>query len=269
MATGSKLYIPSHPGREGALQAADLHHSPARATGGQAAEGYLAAFRVGEMFSKNMFPFVGGGHAYTAGAWTVTTTGTGAAVAGATTAGGGLLLTAGSSSTFNTNLQSLQLWTPVASKRVVVLARVIPSDITTVGYELSIGTSAVDPATTNYTDAVKVKMAVGAGAVSGYVRGNAGTEAATAAAIGTAVAATEHMVGFQFILSATAALCDGGFFYGTDIKALTYTPFTAAQQTQAAAFLTTPLSCYLNLHAKGSAGNPTITFASVLAGVEN
>lgn len=269
MATETKLYVPTHPGAVGLFSMSDLHFADDK-FGGRAPEGGIAAFLTGMLFEKNTFPVVGGLFPYTAAQWTVTATGTGAAAAQATTAGGGIKLTCGSDSTFNTNLQSIEAWTPVANKRFVAMCRVQTSDITTVGFEFNVGSSQVDPATTNYTDVIGLKMAVGAGTVIGKVRGNSGTQATTGT-LTTLVAATDHFMGFTFTLSATDSLVDGGFFVassGAGIKSATYTAFTAAQKAQAAAILTTPPSMYVNLHAKGSASNPTVTFTSALAMVD-
>lgn len=267
MALGTKVFFPTHPGQEGAQFPSDMKFSDAHITKSKYAGGGLPPFLLGALFQMDMFPYVGGQCAYASGAWTVTTTGTGATAAQAITQGGGILLTCGSDSTFNTNLQSKGIWTPVAGKRVVALARIQTSDITTVGFEFNIGNSQVDPGTTNYTDVVGIKMAVGAGTTVGKVRGNSGTQ--DTQALGTLSAATEMFMGFEFTLSATAASVEGGFFMGTNILSATYYPFSAAQQAQAAAILTTPPSMYLNLHAKGSASNPTVTYTSVYAGVEN
>jgi hypothetical protein len=268
MATNTKQYFPTHPGADGFFSPADLHFSTAKNGAACAPEARVAANILGEKFSKNMFPRVGGAHPYTAAHWTVTTTGTGAAVADATTAGGGLLLTTGSTSTFNTNLQSKQVWTPVADKWFTVLARLRVSSITAVGFELNIGNSQVDPASTPYTDVVGLKMAVGAGTVVGNVAGNSGT-AANSSTLYTMAADTDAFLGFTFKLNATATSAQGFWFAGSSLKTATVTPFTAAQLTQLAAILTTPPSMYLNLHAKGSAANPTITYTSVLAHVDN
>lgn len=267
MALGTRQFFPTHPGQDGAQFASDMKYSDAHITNGRYAGGGFPANLLAALFSMNMFTSVGGMFPYASGGWTVTTTGTSAAAAQAATAGGGVKLTAGSDSTFNTNLQSIGIWTPVASKRVIALGRVQASDITTVGFEFNIGNSQVDPATTNYTDVVGIKMAVGAGTTVGKVRGNSGTEATVA--LSTLAATTDMFVGLTFTLNATAALVDGGFFMGSNLMTATYTPFTADQKSQAAAILTTPPSMYLNLHAKGSAGNPTVTYTSAIAGVEN
>lgn len=266
MATSLIKYEPTSPGRV-ALSPSALHYGPESLVTGQAPCGFMPANELAALFEKNMFPVVGGAYPYASGEWTVTTTGTSAAAAQAITAGGGVLLTCGSDSTFNTNLQSKGIWTPAAGKRVVALARIQTSDITTVGFEFNLGNSQVDPGTTNYTDVVGVKMGVGAGTVIGKVRGNSGTQAVSGT-LGTNVAATEAFVGFHLYLAAAAADIQGGFWYGTSIANAVYTPFTSAQRTQALAILTTPPSMYLNLHAKGSASNPTVTFTSVLASID-
>lgn len=261
-------YFQSFPALKIGQSPADVHFPPLLSSiasnGVREPCGYLPRNLLAGLFGKNMFPQVGGGIGYNANLWTVTTTGTGAAVADASTPGGGVLMTCGSDSTFNTNLQSKQAWTPVAGKRGVILARCISSSITAVGFELNFGSSAVDPATTNYTDVIGLKQAVGGATIIGKVRGDSGTESDTAS-LGSVTAATEFFVGLDFMLSATNTSVVGGFFFGTSILSYSYTAFSAAQQTQAAAILTTPPSMFLNLSAKGSAGNPTITFPSVIA----
>lgn len=156
--------------------------------GGSAANFYSA------LFGKLVFNKVGGGIAYSSGQWTETKTGTSAAIAPGTL--GGILHTAGSTSTFNTNSQSIATWTPTLGKKIVGGALLRTSDITTVGFEFNIGSSAVDPATTNYTDVIGLKMAVGAGVILGKVRGQSGTQAVTGTLF-TATAATDFYVGFR------------------------------------------------------------------------
>lgn len=268
MSTNIEQYEPKHPGALGFFSPADLHFPTALNGAACSPCARVPANRIAAMFAKDSFPEVGGGKGYNSAEWTVTTTGTGAAAASGTAAGGGIVLTCGSDSTFNTNLQSKQIWTPVAGKWVTVLARLQASDITTVGFEFGIGNSQVDPNSTNYTDVVGYKMTVGAGTVVGKVRGNSGTQAATGT-LYTMTAATDAFLGFTFNLNATAASAQGFWFAGSSLKTATVTPFTAAQLTQLAAILTTPPSMYLNLHAKGSAANPTITYTSVLAHVDN
>lgn len=150
--------------------------------------------RAARTANKVPFQGIGDGVTYSTLDWTATTTGTGAAAALNT--GGGVLLTAGSDSTFNTNLQSKNLFAPGVGKKIQAWMRVQTSDITTVGFDWSFGTSAVDPSTTNYTDCIKFKMTVGAGTVVGRVRGGSGTEAASAT-LYTMAAATDAFFGFN------------------------------------------------------------------------
>lgn len=336
MSTNIRHYESTHPGQEGTALAHNMHFSPVSLQTGQYAGGFFPSNMLAELFGKSLFTSVGGNQLYQSGGWTVTTTGTGAAAAQAITKGGGVKLTAGSSSTFNTNLQSIMSWTAVVNKNVAVLARLQTSDITTVGFELSIGTSAVDPGSTNYTDCVKIKMAVGAGTMVGSVRGNTLTQS-NSGTLNTAVAATDFIAGFYFncgvpkaastattlgtgtssatqtvgstsgmqpgdvlyfatsaayrgvasitnattvVLTATLSTTTGeavtvfggggGFFTGANIDALTYTPFSEAQRVQMSAIAgqATPAVMYLNLHAKGSAGNPSVTFASATGNVD-
>lgn len=332
MATGHFDYShgTTHPGRADIINPADVMFPPGGA-GGHNPFGFFGSNILSNLFGKLTFPVIGGGYGYAAGNHTVTNTGTGGAAAQATN--GGVLLTAGSSSTFNTNLQSLALWTPTVNKRIVAAAMVQSSDITTVGWEFNIGSSAVDPGTTNYTDVIGFKMAVGAGTILGKVRGDAGTQAVTGT-LYTAVAATDlfmaisagfratdttknttvttgassttqtlgstaNIVAGQVLYFATTAVYRtvisvtnatqlvvdatlstttaevvsiyqpyGSFFIGADHLTTTETAFSAAQLVQLGKILTTPVSMYCNLHAKGSAGNPTVTFGAVMAQVD-
>ena len=155
---------------------------------------WMATNPIAKCFGSVPFQGIGMGYTYSTLDWTATTTGTGAAAALDTS--GGVLLTCGSDSTFNTNLQSKTLWAPGVGKKMVGGVILQPSDISTVGWEWSFGTSAVDPATTNYTDCIKFKMAVGAGTVVGAVRGGSGTQSATGT-LYTMTAATDAFFGFS------------------------------------------------------------------------
>lgn len=270
MATNTFFPIPTHPGLAGSTLLSDLHGNHGHAGFGQSPLASAAALMLGGLYQKDVLAILGGGIPYASGGWTVTTTGTGAAAAQAATAGGGVLLTCGSDSTFNTNLQSKPIWTPVADKWMWAACRVQASDITTVGWEFNIGNSQADPATTNYTDVIGLKMAVGAGTVLGKVRGNSGTQV-TSSTLYTMTAATDAFFGFVFKLNATAANNAGWFFAGSNIQTCTATNIASITGglAQMAAILTTPPSMYLNLHAKGSAANPTVTFTSVYGMVDN
>lgn len=270
MATSTNLHLPTHVGLSNVLSLADFHGNPSHASQKVNPTGFMSSFEAGRMFSKNVLGALGGGRLYASAGWTVTTTGTGAAAAQASTAGGGVLLTCGSDSTFNTNLQSISPWTPVADKWVLAHCLVQTSDITTVGFEFNIGTSAVDPGTTNYTDVIGFKMAVGAGAVIGKIRGNAGTQVTTST-LYTMTAATQAYFGILFKLSATAALNAGYLLYGSamnNLTGITNIGDVTGGPAQMAAILTTPQTMYMNLHAKGSAGNPTVTFTSAYGEVD-
>jgi len=272
MALETRVFFPTHPGQEGAqfphdfkFSDANINASNPRYVGGGFPDNELAKF-------SNFYTLLelGGGFGYASGDYSVTTTGTGAAAAAATTAGtekGSVLLTCGSDSTFNTTIISKSPFTPTAGKRILGYALLQASDITTVGWEFGVGNTQVDPATTNFTDCVKIKMAVGAGTTVLAVRGDSGTQATQAGT--TLSAATDIWVAFTCELNATATSVDGGFWMGTTFGAsMTYTPFNAAQQTQAAAILTTPPSMYGILAAKGSASNPTVLFKKAWIGVE-
>jgi hypothetical protein len=182
---------------------------------------WAASQLASRQFGKVAFQGIGDGLTYSSLDWTATTTGTSAAAAANT--GGGVLLTCGSDSTFNTNLQSKNLWAPGVGKKLTAGAVVQVSDITTVGFEYSFGTSAVDPATTNYTDCIKFKMAVGAGTIVGAVRGGSGTQSATGT-LYTAAAATDLYVGFNVDFgTATGLVTTAGTGASSATQALTST----------------------------------------------
>ena len=229
------------------------------------AGGGLASFITGQLLEKNCFPIIGGHTPYTAAQWTLHNSGTGAAIAEATTAGGGILITCPSDDDFNISLQSKQLWTPAEGKLVVMAARMRVSAITGIGFSVGIGNTQVQNFTTDFTDQVMIRKAILSADVYGRVRGNSGTAADTAAALGTMVNDTEIEVGLWFKLGSTAALSQGGFLYGG-----TFTNFTDDQRTQAFAILTSPPSAYFTVNATGVTGTtPTMTVTAGICQVDN
>lgn len=271
MATNINVAIPTHLGLADSVLLSDLHGNPGHSSLKINPMAYMPANTLAELFQKYTLATLGGGIPYASGLWTVTTTGTGAAAAQGTHPGGGVLLTCGSDSTFNTNLQSKAGWTPVANKWVCAACRVQTSSITTVGFEFNIGSSAVDPATTNYTDVIGFKMAVGSGAVVGKVRGNADTQVTTST-LYTMTAATDAYFALIFKLNATAANNAGWFIYGSspeNITGVTSIGDITGGLAQMALILTTPQTMYLNLHAKGSTGNPTVSFSSAFGVIDS
>lgn len=323
----------THPGLSNSIDPSTMAFTgPKIGTAALPSAGF-PAFLPGLLFGMQPLAIIsGGGFGYKSTDFTVTATGTGAAAARST--GGNVLLTCGSDSTFNTNLQSIDLWTPVPDKWIYGVARVVPSDVTTVGFEFGLGTSAVDPGTTNYTDCIKLKMAVGAGTTVGRVRGDSGTEAAsgtlktftatagwvgfkanlgvakaadTATTVTTGASSTTQTVGstkhiqagdllyfgtsavyrsVSSVASTTSLVVDttistttaetvtvyrpmGSWWAGSTYAGMTSTDFTAAQLIQLGRILQTPASMYGNLHAKGSASNPTIAYGPAVIMVEN
>ena len=262
MATQLELWLPPFKGRSGQPRSALVKQGAPQGDGMGAG---MAAFLGGQLLFQNTFPVIGGFWPYTTGQWTVTTTGTGATVTQATTDGGGLLLTAGSTSTFNTNLQSIQTLTLASGRKFGAAFRLQVSDITAVGFSLGFGASNVDPITSEYTNAVFLRKTAAGATLIGNVRGASGTIAASGT-LATLVNTTEIMCGFYGVYSTTAANCSGAWWTYDTTNGYLETPFTAAQLTQLAAMTGT---CYYNLNAKGSAGNPTVTVTSAFGYWDN
>jgi hypothetical protein len=219
------------------------------------------------VLEKNCFPIISGRTPYVATQWTVDTGGTGGAIAEATTAGGGILATAASDADFNWSIQSKQLLTPTAGKVITCIARIQVSAIDGIGFHLGFGTTQVLPFTTDFTDKIVIQKAILAGAVTGVVRGNAGTAAASAT-LGTMVNATEIEVGFEALIAATAAGCRVTWLYNGARMAQTAT-VDVAQRAQLLAMLTTPQSMYLTADFTGVTGtNPTATVTLLQAEVD-
>lgn len=203
---------------------------------------------------------------YSSGRWTATTTGTGAAVASNFDPQGGVLMTAGSSTTFNTNLQGPVTTgiTPTEGVPYMALFRVKGSAMATgLGFTLGFGNSQVDPLTTNYTDGFFFKKAVLAATVVGEVRGNSGTARDTGTLL-TMANDTMYQFGIFTIPSATAP--QGLFAVWDQASGIpTVTPFTDLQLAALTAILTTPPTIYCNLNIKGASGNPTAVVNSLFA----
>lgn len=264
MSTSNKFYMPTHPGLAGVVRVKDVH-VPVE----DGILAYMAANGLSALFNKNQWPVIGGGLAYTSGQFNITTTGTGAAAAEATTPGGGLLVTTGSTSTFNTDLSSKMVWTPVANKVIAFGARVQVSHATQIGFDLGIANSQADPQTTDFTDAIVFRKAVGGATVVGRARGDSGTAASTGTLL-TMVAATEVEIGYYAKLGSTAAACQGAWVTGVTGGPYTVTPFTANQLAQLARVLTTAPSWAMNISGKGTTGvNPTMTVTTALLQVDN
>jgi hypothetical protein len=259
MATDRKMYASTHPGP--VTVPLENYHLPPE--GGNSA--YMAAFLSGQLFKKNTFPVIGGGFPYVATEWTITTGGTGDSIAPATTAGGGLLITAASDDNFDTTMDSIWGFTPATGKVFAARYRFQVSSATGIGFKLGMttgGGAAALPFGTNYTDVVGLSKAITLAPVTGTVRGNSGTAAATAT-LGSAVADTEIDAGFWVCPHATEPF--GSFYYNG-----TVTPFTADQLAQAVLLLTTPATMYHTIHITGvTATNPTLLMKSALAMVDN
>jgi len=268
MALETIVRFPTHPGQEGSQFPDDFKFSDAQINTGRYPGGGFPDNLLAQMVGMRTLVLTGGGIPYVSGSFSETKTGTSAAIAQATSDSvGSLLYTAGSDSTFNTTGISVPLWTPVAGKRIIGIAKLQVSSITAVGFDFAIGNTQVDPHTTNYTDGIGIRMAVGAGTTTYKARGNSGTEVTQAGT--TLTAATDICMAFTAVLNASADLCDLGFWMGTTFKSMTHTPGNATQKAQLAAILTTPPSMYGILAAKGSTGNPTVLWKYATIMVEN
>ena len=229
----------------------------------------LPANLFSQLFDKNMAPIIGGGlnpnltTSLTVPGFTATVGGTGDVTGHSTT--GGLLITTPSDDDFNVDLASVLAVTPTTGKWYGMVARITVSNATGIGFRLGLGTAAVLPFGTDYTDFVGISKAIASADVYGRVRGNSGTAAQSAAALGV-ISTTEVEVGYCAYLHATAP--QGYFTYKTAAAdAPTVTAFTADQLTQLAAILTTPLAMYHTIHATGvTATTPTLDVTSFMAG---
>jgi hypothetical protein len=256
-----------YPAREGppSISSRTQHFEDAKGDGHRLPANFFA-----QLFEKNMAPVIGGGMnldygtSLTVPGWTVTVGGTGDATAYSTT--GGILLTTPSDDDFNVNLESVLTFTPTTGKWYGMAARIQVNHATEIGFRMGIGNSQALPFTTDYTEFVGISKAIASANVMGRARGNSGTAAETAAALGVIVADTEIEVGFCFYLHATTP--QGYFTYKTATASdPSITAFTADQNAQVAAILTTPPACYWNINATGTTGqNRTMTVTSFIAG---
>jgi hypothetical protein len=253
------MYVPTHPGKlgVGAFKIRNYHVPPEDGLGA-----YMAAFPVGSLLNRNAFPTIGGGVPFDINAWTETTGGTGDVPGGAyaTTAGGGRLFTLASDDDFDYTIASKQVLTPASGQYWTMGCRFHVSAATGVGIKLGFATAAALPFGTNYTDIVGFSKDIASADLKAVVRGNSGTQSASAA-LATVADNTEVEVGFYAYIHATSP--HGAFFVnGTETR------MSSAQLTQLAAILTTPQSMYLTVHGTGVTGtNPTITVTSLVAEV--
>lgn len=232
----------------------------------------LPANIFAQLFEKNMAPIIGGAYPVDVGTltvpgWTVTTGGTGDAIAAHTD--GGLLLTAASDDNFDMTLDSVLAVTPTTGKWYSMVARITVSGATALGFKLGLTTgagAAALPFGTNYTDVVAISKAIASAAVLGTCRGNSGT-AADSGTLGT-ISTAEVEVGFAFYLHATTP--QGYFSYKTaTADAPTFTAMTSDQLAQIAAILTSPPTMYWTIHITGVTGtNPTLAVTSFIAGAD-
>lgn len=228
MATPLAHYESSHVGNKAGISS--FHVDPSN--------GDPLAYHPANAFSKNfqklvLAEIVQGAYPNTTTGqlWTVSVPNTGDSFAPATTQGGGVLATCGSDGTFSTNAASVLTWTPVVNKWVCAAAILQTSDITTVGFEFGIGSTQIDPATTDYTDCVGFKMAVGAGTIIGKVRGNSGT-VANSSTLYTATAATDLFCALAFNLG--VPVLEGSTVLGTGASSTTQTLAVATAPQRAA-----------------------------------
>jgi hypothetical protein len=255
-----------YPAREGppSIRSRKLHFEDQYGDGHR-----LPANLFASLFEKDMAPIISGGicpdlsTSLTVPGFTVTSGGTADATAYSTA--GGILITTPSDDDFNMNLESSLAFTPATGKWYGMVARIQVSHATQIGFRLGFGNSQALPFTTDYTDFVGISKAITSANVLGRVRGNSGTAADTGT-LGAIVADTEIEVGFCCFLHATTQ--EGYFTYKTaTADAPTVTAFTSDQLTQLAAILTTPPTCYWNIHCTGTTGqNRTMTVTSFMAG---
>lgn len=191
--------------------------------------------------------------------WTTTLTGTGAAVANAAVEGGGILFTTGSSSTFNTNLESVMTFPAVTGRTYGGAFRLQVSAHTGIGFNLGFGNSQVLPFTSEYTDFVGIRKAIASGDVYGGAIGNADAFTETSAKLLTMVDAAEIFIGFSYYLDATAPYGQFWYYDSTNLKFVAV-EFRAAINTEVGKILTTPPTMYANANFTGVTGtNPTAT----------
>lgn len=231
---------------------------------------HIGANLFSRVLEKDMAPIIGGGHVpvvsgLTVAGWTVTTGGTGDAIANHTN--GGLLLTAASDDNFDMTLDSVLAVTPTAGKWYSMVARLAVSNATGIGFKIGLTTgagAAALPFGTNYTDVIGVSKAITAATPVGTVRGNNDT-ASDSSSLAT-VTTAEFEVGFAAYLHATNPA--GYFTYkaATSSKP-TVTLFSTAQLAQLALILTSPPTMYHTIHITGVTGtNPTLAVAGYIAG---
>jgi hypothetical protein len=249
MPTTTPVHATEYPSSSASAVPKNLHF-PTTQVGGRIPANILA-----QMLECNMGPIVGGGghnNIYLASDWTVTGGGaTGGAVATPTaTPGGGILITYPSDSDFDTTLGHPA---PVPAASIVsglwafMACRIQVSSATGVGFRIGLstgGAAAALPFTTDYTDFIGFSKAIASAPVTGRVRGNSGTAAASATLVSSSTSSGSWWV-------------DG-----------VETAFSAAQLTALTDILTSPPAMYWTIHGTGvTATNPTMTVTSLLAGV--
>lgn len=193
--------------------------------------GYLPANPLAAIFGNDAYPLVGVGNPYVAGQWTVTATGTSAAVS-QDDKGPGIKCVTGSTLTFYAGLQSVMGLNPVSGKRYTFAAIVEVDDVTKLGFNIGFGVSQADPSTTDYTSFVGFKKAKNSATVNSSCRGNTGT-AVVGTVTATAANNTRLALECSFVLGA-AGVASGQWV----INGGAVVPFTSAELTQLTAILT-------------------------------
>jgi hypothetical protein len=262
LSTTQNGYLSQKPQR-GSIKHREIH-IPAQEGPGA----FLASTQHGRCISKKCAPIIGGGLTGTysvssAPGWTITTGGTGDNIAA--NASGGITITAASDDNFDTTLDSITTFTAVSGKKISMLARIAVSAVTGIGFKIGLSTgagAAALPFGTNYTDCIVVSKEITDASVIGQCQGNDGDVRASSE-FGDMVNATEVEIGFVAYIHATTP--SGSWFYnGEEI------PFTAAQLTEVAALLTTPLTTYATIHVTGvTATNPTLSVNSFQMEMDN
>lgn len=214
------------------------------------------------LINKKCAPIIGGG--LTGGpygltntpGWTLTTGGTGDALANSTN--GGIIMTAASDDNFDMTLDSVTAFTVASGKRISMLARIAVSAATGIGFKIGLSTGAgatALPFGTNYTDCIVVSKEIADASVTGQVQGNDG-DVRSSSEFGDMANNTEVEIGFTVYPHATNP--SGSWYYND-----TEIPFTAAQLAQVVLLLTTPATTYATIHITGvTATNPTLTVGS-------
>lgn len=137
---------------------------------------------------------------YQSNLFTVTTTGTGAAVG---PAAGGLVLTTGNATGNNTTLQFLRTWTPADGKLMSMFFRVQASEASALGIYLGAWATDADPSSTEPTDFAFFRKLAAATVLLGRTNDAGGTPSNTANINASFAAATNYDLGLVLLATGT------------------------------------------------------------------